>query len=73
MGNVFLLLSRLGFFREYKSSLKTLWRTDALHHCNRLLVCLNSKFDEFKEFGWVRIKKNHANFLQCLKFFSNIK
>ena len=47
MENVSLSLSRLEFFWKYKNSLKkvrvTLWRTDALHHCNRLLVCVLRK------------------------------
>ena len=41
-------------FENINSVLKqvrvTLCRTDALHHQNRLLVCLNSKFNELKEF-----------------------
>ena len=42
------------FFKNKKGALKqvrvTLRRTNVLHHCNRLLVCLNSTFDELKEF-----------------------
>ena len=40
------------FFEYIKEALNqvrvTLCRTDALHHYNRLLVCLNSKFDKLK-------------------------
>ena len=65
------------FFENIKVALKkvrvTLWRIDALHHCNRLLVCLNSKFDEFKEFHKVHIKKKCTNFLQCLEIFLKCK
>ena len=50
--------SRLGriwnFFENIKGTLKkvrvALHRTDVLHHCDGLLVCLNSNFDEFLEF-----------------------
>ena len=67
------------FFENIKVALKkvrvTLWRTDVMHYWsrNRLLVCLNSKFDEFKEFYKVRIKKKRTNFLQCLEFFLKCK
>ena len=48
------LLLLCNFFKHVKEVLKsvrvTLCRTDALHHCNRLLVCLNSNFDKLKEF-----------------------
>ena len=48
----------------------SLCKTDVLHRCNRLLVCLNSKFDELKEFDLVSIeKKKRRNFLQCLELF----
>ena len=52
-----------------KQARKTLCKTDVLHRCNRLLVCLNSKFDELKEFDQVSIEKKRKNFLQCLEFF----
>ena len=45
----------------------------AINHYNRLLVCLNSKFDELKEFDQVLIEKQRTNFLQCLESFSNVK
>ena len=65
------------FFENIKVALKkvrlTLVRTEALHHCNRLLVCLNSKFDEFKEFYLVRIKNKRTNSLQCLELFLKCK
>ena len=65
------------FFENIKVALKkvrvTLWRTDALHHCNRLLVCLNLKFEEFKEFYLVRIKKKRTKFLQFLELFLKYK
>ena len=42
------------FFKNMNRALKqvrvTLCKTDDLHRCNRLLFCLNSKFDELKEF-----------------------
>ena len=64
------------FFKNIKGTLKhvrvTLCRTDALHHCNRLLVCLNSKFDELKECSWVRIEKKCV-FWNGWNFFSNVK
>ena len=48
------LIQRMEIFQKYNGALKqvrvTLCRTDILHHCNRLLVSLNSKFDELKEF-----------------------
>ena len=34
---------------------------DALHSCNRLFICLNSKFDELKEF---HLLKKPPNFVQ---------
>ena len=47
-------LQHMDFFFKYKRGLEasegTLHRTDVLHHCNRLLVFLNIKFDELKEF-----------------------
>ena len=51
----------------------TLCRTDVLQHCNSLLVRLNSKFEELKEFHLVRNDKNRTNFLQCLEFFLKCK
>ena len=42
------------FFENINGALKqvrvTLCTADVLHHSNRLVVCLNSKFDELKEF-----------------------
>ena len=35
----------------------TLNRADVWHHCNKLLVCLNSKLDELKEFHEAHIEK----------------
>ena len=53
MGRFSNLLLCLEFFENIKGALKQLrvilGRTDAFHHCNRLLVSLNSKFDELKE------------------------
>ena len=43
------------FFESIKEALKqvrvTLCKIDVLHHCNRLLVRLNSIFGELKEFN----------------------
>ena len=54
------------FFENIKRAFKqvrvTLCRTDVLDYCIRLLVCLNSKFDELKEFDLVRIKNKRTNF-----------
>ena len=47
--------------------------TDFLHHCNRLLVCLNSKFNKLKELHFVRIEKKRTDFLQRWEFFPNAK
>ena len=61
------------FFENINGVLKqvriTLNRADVWHHCNKLLVCLNSKFDELKEFDQVSIEKKRRNFLQCLELF----
>ena len=43
--------------RVLKEVRMTLCRTDVLHHCNKLLVCLNSKLDELKEFHKAHIEK----------------
>ena len=52
---IFLDFWRLDFFRKYERSLKhvmvTLGRINVLHHRNRLLIYLNSKFDELKDFN----------------------
>ena len=47
----------------------SLWRTDVLHHCNRLL---NSIFDELKECNYVLVERKCTNLLQCLEFFSEM-
>ena len=48
------LIPRLEFFLKYNGALKKLrmilGRNDILHHSNRLLASLNSKFDELKQF-----------------------
>ena len=70
--------SYMDFFRECSMFLRStplkqvrvsLYKTDVLHRCNKLLVCLNSKFDELKEFDQVSIEKKRRNFLQCLELF----
>ena len=48
-------------------------KTDTLHFCNRLCMCLNSNFDELKEFHLLLFMKNPLNFVQSLEFFSNVK
>ena len=50
-----------------------LCKNHVLFHCNRLLVCLNSKFDQLEEFHEVCIEKKRANFLQCLEFVLKCK
>ena len=47
------LMQRLELFQNINWALKQVrvpfCRTDVLHYCNRLLICLNSKFDELKK------------------------
>ena len=77
MENFSNLMQCLEVFRKYKRSLKTsegdLCGTDVLHYYDRPLVCLNSKFDELKEFHLVRIEKKCTNSLLCLEFFLKCK
>ena len=77
MENFSNLVQRLEFFRKYKRGLKAsegdLCGTDVLNYCDRPLVCLNSKFDELKEFHLVRIEKKCTNSLLCLEFFLKCK
>ena len=51
----------------------TLCRTDGLHHCYRLLLCLNSKFDELKKFHYVHPEKNAPIFCNVWNFYLNVK
>ena len=71
------LLSRLRFFQKYKWGFKAsegvLCRSDVLHDCYRTLVCLNSKFDELKNFIRCVVKKNATIFWNVWNFFSNVK
>ena len=73
----FIFLQRLDFFRKYVRSLKhvmvTLGRTNVLHHFNRLLIYLNSKFDELKDFNQVHDEQKCNKFLPCLEFFLHYK
>ena len=55
----------LDFFRKYPRGPKE-YKDDALYSCNRLFMCLNSKFDELKEF---HLLKNPPDFVKCLEVF----
>ena len=60
------LVCNLDFFYDFLSGCQKVrlcsWKTDIWDHCERFLICLNSIFDELKQFG------KHNDFLQCLEF-----
>ena len=66
------------FFCKCKRDIKeiegvSVCKTDVLHYCDRILICLNSKFDELTQFHLVSVKeKTYQFFFTVLKFFSNV-
>ena len=59
----------LNFFGKHLRGPKK-YKDDALHYCNRLFLCLNSKFDKLKKF---HLLKKLPTFVQCSKFFLKYK
>ena len=52
----------LDFFHKYQIDPKDYKGDDVLHSCNRLFMCLISKFDELKQFHFKQSKKKRMIF-----------
>ena len=68
-GKIYRLCVVFGFFCKYPRGPKE-YKDDVLHYCNRLFLCLNSKFDELKK---IHLLKKLPNFVLYLKFFLKCK
>ena len=73
MGKYIAFVLHLDFFHKYQIDPKEYKGDDVLHSCNRLFMCLISKFDELKQFHFKQSKKKTYDFLECLESFSNVK